>query len=70
MIAGAAIGAFLGDNAAYLIGHRYGERAVRRFFRGDRTRIRIDWAERQLIERGGQLIAAARFIPGAGPRSG
>ena len=64
VIAGAAIGAFLGDNAAYLIGHRYGERAVRRFFRGDRTRIRIAWAERQLLERGGQLIATARFIPG------
>ena len=64
VIAGAAIGAFLGDNVAYLIGHRYGERAVRRFFRGDRTRIRIAWAERQLRERGGQLIATARFIPG------
>jgi membrane-associated protein len=64
VIAGAAIGAFVGDNAAYLIGHRYGERAVRRFLRGARSQARIDWAERQLIDRGGQLIAGARFIPG------
>jgi membrane protein DedA with SNARE-associated domain len=64
IILGAALGAFLGDNAAYLIGHRYGERAVRRFFRGERSQIRLAWADRQLLERGGQLIATARFIPG------
>jgi membrane-associated protein len=64
IILGAALGAFLGDNAAYLIGHRYGERAVRRFFSGGRSQARLAWADRQLLERGGQLIATARFIPG------
>jgi membrane-associated protein len=64
VIVGAAIGAFLGDNATYLIGRLYGERARARFFAGDKARARIDWAERQLVERGGQLIATGRFIPG------
>jgi membrane-associated protein len=64
VIVGAAIGAFLGDNAAYLIGRRFGERARARFFSGAKARARIDWAERQLGERGGQLIAGGRFIPG------
>ncbi|MEO9173912.1 MAG: DedA family protein [Gaiellales bacterium] len=64
VIVGAAVGAFLGDNATYLIGRHYGERARARFFAGDKARARIDWAERQLVERGGQLIAGGRFIPG------
>jgi membrane-associated protein len=64
VIVGAAIGAFLGDNATYLIGRLYGERVQARFFAGDKARARIDWAERQLGERGGQLIATGRFIPG------
>ena len=64
IIAAAAGGAFLGDNAAYLIGRRYGTRAKKRFFHGDKARKTIDWAERQLAVRGGELIAVARFIPG------
>jgi membrane-associated protein len=64
VIVGAALGAFLGDNATYLIGRLYGERARARFFAGDKAGARIDWAERQLVERGGQLIATGRFIPG------
>ena len=31
---------------------------------GDNARKTIDWAERQLAVRGGELIAVARFIPG------
>ena len=31
---------------------------------GDKARKTIDWAERQLAVRGGELIAVARFIPG------
>jgi membrane protein DedA with SNARE-associated domain len=64
VIAAAAGGAFLGDNTAYLIGRRYGTRAQERFFRGEKARKRIEWADRQLEERGGELIAVGRFIPG------
>ncbi|MEP7023018.1 MAG: DedA family protein [Actinomycetota bacterium] len=64
LIAAAAGGAFLGDNTAYLIGRRFGTRAVDRFFRGGKAKKTIDWAERQLAQRGGELIAVSRFIPG------
>jgi membrane-associated protein len=60
----AAAGAFLGDNTAYLIGRRFGTRATERFFRSDRARHRIEWADEQLQERGGELIVVGRFIPG------
>ncbi len=64
IIAAAACGAFAGDNAAFFIGRRFGGRATERFFRGDRGRKSISWAESQLAARGGELIAVARFIPG------
>ena len=64
VIPAAAGGAFLGDNTAYLIGRRFGKRAEKRFFSGEKARKRIEWAERQLSERGGELIVVARFIPG------
>jgi membrane-associated protein len=59
----AAAGAILGDNTAYVIGRTVGDRLVRRFFSGER-RKRIDWAEKQIEERGGYLILVGRFIPG------
>ena len=64
VIAAAAGGAFLGDNTAYLLGRRFGSRARDRFFRGEKATKRIEWAESQLEERGGELIAVGRFIPG------
>jgi len=64
VVPAAAAGAFLGDNTAYWIGRRFGTRVVDRFFSGEKSRRRIEWAERQLTERGGELIAIARFIPG------
>jgi membrane-associated protein len=64
VIAAAAAGAFAGDNIAYGIGHRYGVRVTDRFFRGRKAQRRIDWAKRQLDQRGGELIAVGRFIPG------
>jgi membrane-associated protein len=64
IISVAAAGAFLGDNTAYLIGRRFGIRVTARFFSGERARKRIEWAERQLSARGGELIAVGRFIPG------
>ncbi len=60
----AATGAFLGDNTAYLIGRHYGEPIKRRFFRSQKSKQRLDWADRQLDERGGEIIVVARFIPG------
>ena len=60
----AAAGAFLGDNTAYLIGRHFGEPVERRLFRSDKAKGRLRWAERQLDERGGELIVVARFIPG------
>jgi membrane-associated protein len=59
----AAAGAILGDNTAYVIGRTVGDRLVRGFFSGER-RKRIDWAEKQIEERGGYLILVGRFIPG------
>lgn len=63
VIACAAAGAILGDNVSYWIGRTLGERIVERFFRGERRR-RIDWAEKQIQERGPYLIVVGRFIPG------
>jgi membrane protein DedA with SNARE-associated domain len=64
IIPSAAIGAFLGDNTSYFIGWKFGEAAKKRFFPGEKARRRIEWADEQLQERGGELILVARFIPG------
>ncbi|HEY7206621.1 MAG TPA: DedA family protein [Gaiellaceae bacterium] len=64
VILAAAVGAFLGDNTAYLLGRRYGKRIEKRFFSSEKGVKRVQWAETQLTERGGELIAVARFIPG------
>jgi membrane-associated protein len=64
VVSAAAAGALAGDNSAYLIGRRFGSRATERFFSGEKARRRIEWAEEQLRERGGELIAIGRFIPG------
>ena len=60
----AAAGAFAGDNIAYWIGHRYGTRVNDRFFTSEKAQGRVEWAHRQVQERGGELIVIARFIPG------
>jgi membrane-associated protein len=59
-----ACGAFAGDNISYLIGREFGSGVVDRFFGSGKGRSRIDWAKRQLDERGVQLILVGRFIPG------
>jgi membrane-associated protein len=64
ILVAAACGAFAGDNTAYAIGRRFGPAAKARYFRGKKGRATIRWTERQLAERGGQLIIVARFIPG------
>jgi membrane-associated protein len=60
----AASGAFAGDNTSYFVGARYGTRINDRFFQSEEAKGRIAWAQRQVQERGGELIVIARFIPG------
>lgn len=60
----AASGAFLGDNSAYFVASRIGERAVRRIRANERGRRSLDRARRQLDSRSGELIIVGRFIPG------
>jgi membrane-associated protein len=63
ILAGAA-GAILGDNISYGIGKVVGEHTVKRWFRTEKSRRRLEWAERTLDERGAYIILIARFIPG------
>jgi membrane protein DedA with SNARE-associated domain len=64
LVALAAFGAFLGDNAAYLLGRRFGPAAARRVFAGERGARRRAWAERSLNGFGARIIIGCRFIPG------
>jgi len=60
----AAVGAFAGDNLAYLIGRRFGPLAERKFFSGEKGQHRREWALRTLDQFGARLIVVCRFIPG------
>lgn len=60
----AMLGGILGDNISYGLGVLLGRPAERRLFTSDRSRERLTWARRQLRERGGVIILAARFVPG------
>jgi membrane-associated protein len=64
LVALAALGAFLGDNAAYQLGRRFGPVIGRRVFAGERGARRRAWAERSLNRFGARLIIVCRFIPG------
>lgn len=64
LVALAAVGAFLGDNLAYLLGRRFGPFARRRLFAGERGARRLAWAQHSLGRYGARLIVACRFIPG------
>ena len=64
VIACAAAGAFIGDNASYAVGRWVGTPAVKRFFSGEVAQRRLDWARNFLKERGGYVLIVARFIPG------
>jgi membrane-associated protein len=64
LVACAALGAFLGDNLAYLVGRRFGPWAERRFFKGAKGAERRAWAERSLERFGMPLIILCRFVPG------
>lgn len=58
----AAVGAWCGDQLAYLIGSKIDVRTLRVFQR-PRWRRGLDWAEHMLERRGVTFIIAARFIP-------
>jgi len=64
VIAAGALGAFLGDNCAYLIGRRFAPAIARRAERRPKTARRLEWARTQIKRRGGLLLITARFIPG------
>jgi len=64
VILAGALGAFCGDNTAYLIGRRFSPWIQRRAERREKTARRLDWAGGQIKERGGLLLITARFIPG------
>jgi membrane protein DedA with SNARE-associated domain len=63
-ILAAALGAIAGDNICFAGGHFLGERLNQRFFQGEKSKKRVEWARKTLEERGGYLIVVARFIPG------
>jgi membrane-associated protein len=57
-----ALGAFTGDNIAYLIGRKIGVRRWR-WMRSQRMQGAFRWAGRELRRRAASLIMVARFIP-------
>lgn len=64
VIGAAALGAFLGDNTAYMLGLRASTWFRRRADRKPQFARKLTWAEQQIHERGGLLLISARFIPG------
>ena len=64
VILAASLGAIIGDNISFAIGHFLGARVERRFFSSEKSQKRLQWAQRMLEQRGGMLIVVSRFIPG------
>ena len=64
VIVAGAVGAFLGDTTAYLLGNRMSGFIERRAADRPKLRRRLDWASDQIHTRGGLLLITARFIPG------
>jgi membrane protein DedA with SNARE-associated domain len=65
VIAAAALGAFAGDHLSFFAGRRFGRRLVDGAAPGSRRAAGFGWARTQLAERGGSIIIACRYIPGA-----
>ncbi|HEY5977972.1 MAG TPA: DedA family protein [Solirubrobacterales bacterium] len=63
IVVAAALGAFAGDNLAFLIGRRAGGPLANRLFRKPKSRRRLAWAEQAIAVRGPFLIVVGRFIP-------
>ncbi len=64
VIAIGAVGASLGDNAAYAIGNRFSDAIGRWYAKTEKRERKLQWANDQLRIRGGSLLLTARFIPG------
>ncbi len=64
VVVSAAAGALLGDNSAYWLGRSGLRRLTERLMGSEKNQGRIEWARRQLRDRGGWIIIVARFIPG------
>ena len=64
VIAAGIVGAFLGDNISFEIGHRASHMVERKAARKESTAKKLKWASDQIEERGGLLLITARFIPG------
>ena len=64
VIVAGAVGAFLGDNTAYIIGRHLSDWFHRRADRKPKFARKLAWANQQILERGGLLLITARFIPG------
>ncbi|MCO4239202.1 DedA family protein [Pseudarthrobacter raffinosi] len=58
----AAVGAFTGDNIAYLIGRKVGLERYR-WMRSGRARAAFRWSGRELRRRPASVIIVARFVP-------
>jgi membrane-associated protein len=60
----AAVGAILGDNAAYWLGRSGLSRVTDRLLGSDKNQRRLRWARTQIQQNGAWIIIVARFIPG------
>ena len=64
LVAAGALGAFLGDNIAYLLGRHYAAAVENRLFSSPKGARRRAWAQHALDHYGTRLILVCRFIPG------
>ncbi len=65
VILAAVLGAFVGDQVSYALGHLAGPRVERRAGSAGRRRAALDKARAALAARGGVIIVVARYFPGA-----
>ena len=63
MIVAGAVGAFLGDNTAYLIGKRASGWFHRRAERKPKFARKLAWAQMQILQRGGTAVDHRSFHP-------
>ena len=64
VVLAAWLGAVIGDNSAYGLGHSGLRRVADRLLGSERNQARLCWAREQLSSSGAWIIIVARFIPG------
>jgi membrane protein DedA with SNARE-associated domain len=64
VIVAGALGAFVGDNISFTVGHHFAPRLERRAGRKPKFATRLEAARHQIAGRGGMLLITARFLPG------